>query len=122
MAHSAVVPSEEFDLVVDHPRYTTTLFSTPKLPVEVADYALGFYASALIKDGGTLQVGIGALGDAVVHALCLRHIDNANYCRVLEAMNWPKESAALAERIGGKQPFKTGLYGATEMFVDGFCI
>jgi len=120
MAHSAVVPSEEFDLVVDHPRYTTTLFSTPKLPVDVADYALGFYASALIKDGGTLQVGIGALGDAVVHALGLRHTDNANYCRVLEAMNWPKESVALSEDFGGKQPFKTGLYGATEMFVDGF--
>lgn len=120
MAHSAVVPSEEFDLVVDHPRYTTTLFSTPKLPVDIADYALGFYASALIKDGGTLQVGIGALGDAVVHALGLRHTDNANYCRVLGAMNWPEESGALVERIGGKQPFKTGLYGATEMFVDGF--
>lgn len=120
MGHSAVVPSEEFDLVVDHPRYTTTLFSTPKLPVDIADYALGFYASALIKDGGTLQVGIGALGDAVMHALGLRHTNNANYLRVLKAMNWPKASYALVERLGGDQPFQTGLYGASEMFVDGF--
>lgn len=120
MGHSAVVPSGEFDLIVDHPRYSTTLFSTPKLPVSIADYALGFYTSTLVKDGGTLQVGIGALGDAVVHALGLRHTDNASFHRVLEAMRWSKESAALAQRIGGKQPFKTGLYGATEMFVDGF--
>lgn len=120
MAHSAVVPSDEFDLVVDHPRYTTTLFSTPKLPVGLADYALGFYASALIKDGGTLQVGIGALGDAVVHALGLRHTNNASYRRVLEAMNWSAANTSLAEQIGGQQPFESGLYGATEMFVDGF--
>ncbi|MCR2747212.1 acetyl-CoA hydrolase/transferase C-terminal domain-containing protein [Limnobacter parvus] len=120
MGHSAEVPCEEFDVVVDHPRYSTTLFSTPKLPVGLADYALGFYTSALIKDGGTLQVGIGALGDAVVHALHLRHTQNANYQSVLKALNWGEASYKLAEQIGGNTPFENGLYGATEMFVDGF--
>lgn len=120
MGHSAEVPSEEFDLVVDHPRYCTTLFSTPKLPVGLADYALGFYVSSLVKDGGTLQVGIGALGDAVVHALGLRHTRNATYQDVLNALHWPGTSHQLAEQMGGTTPFNTGLYGATEMFVDGF--
>lgn len=120
MGRSAEVRSDEFDLVVDHPRYSTTLFSTPKLPVGLADYALGFYTSALIKDGGTLQVGIGALGDAVVHALGMRHTHNANYQSVLKALNWVDNSQKLAEQIGSNAPFATGLYGATEMFVDGF--
>lgn len=120
MGHSALVPADAFHVVVDHPRYHTTLFSTPKLPVEVADYALGFYVSALIKDAGTLQVGIGALGDAVVHALALRQTNNSNYCQVLNALNWPVQTRELAEQIGGDRPFESGLYGATEMFVDGF--
>lgn len=120
MSHSAVVKGDEFDLVVDNPAYFTTLFSTPKLPVEIADHALGFYASALVKDGGTLQVGIGALGDAVVHALMCRHTDNANYCRVLNSLNWSDSSKKLIHTTGGNAPFKAGLYGATEMFVDGF--
>jgi acyl-CoA hydrolase len=120
MGHSAQVACEEFDFVVDNPAYFTTLFSTPKLPVDVADYALGFYASALVKDGGTLQVGIGALGDAVVHALVLRQTDNTNYIRVLQALHRPQSTVSLMMKIGGDQPFEAGLYGATEMFVDGF--
>lgn len=120
MEHSAQVASEEFDLVVDNPKYFTNLFPTPKLPVELADYALGFYVSALIKDSGTLQVGIGALGDAVVHALLLRQTTNQQYHRVLTALNWTDSSRNLIQQIGGDQPFETGLYGATEMFVDGF--
>lgn len=120
MGHSALVPCEEFDLVVNHPRYSTTLFSTPKLPVGLVDYALGFYASALVRDGGTLQVGIGALGDAVVHALGLRHTANPDYQKVLNALHWTSAGHALAEQTGGKAAFDSGLYGATEMFVDGF--
>ena len=120
MGHSAQVAREEFDFVVDNPAYFTTLFSTPKLPVDVADYALGFYASALVKDGGTLQVGIGALGDAVVHALILRQTDNTNYTKVLQALHRPESTVNLMTKIGGDQPFEAGLYGATEMFVDGF--
>lgn len=120
MEHSAQMASEEFDLVVDNPKYFTTLFPTPKLPVDLADYALGFYASALIRDSGTLQVGIGALGDAVVHALVLRQTTNQQYHGVLNALNWPDSSRSLIQQIGGDQPFETGLYGATEMFVDGF--
>ena len=34
---------------------------------------------ALVADGGTLQIGIGSLGDAVAQALILRHRSNADF-------------------------------------------
>ena len=119
MPHDAEVAADNFDLVLDHPRYTTTLFSTPKTPVAFADYALGLHASALIRDGGTLQVGIGALGDAVVHASLLRHQHNTDYIEALDRLGALAQHRDLIDKAGGTAPFAQGLYGATEMFVDG---
>lgn len=119
-AHDAEVLPEAFDLVVDHPRYASALFSTPKQPVTMPDYAIGLQAAALVADGGTLQIGIGALGDAIVHALKLRHASNTAYRGLLKALGVPARSGALIERVGGTAKFEQGLYGATEMFVDGF--
>lgn len=120
MTNDAEVLPSVFDCVVDAPRYNTTLFSTPKLAVGTPDYAIGLYAAALIKDGGTLQVGIGALGDAVVHATRLRHTQPAIFAKALGTVGALEHHAALIESDGGLQPFEQGLYGATEMFVDGF--
>ena len=93
----------------------------PRQPVSDADYAIGFYASALVRDGGTLQIGIGALADALCHALVLRHTDNAAYRRVLAGAG-PGSSnrirAVLAS--GGLEPFAQGLYGCSEMINEGF--
>nr|WP_218920236.1 acetyl-CoA hydrolase/transferase C-terminal domain-containing protein [Chondromyces crocatus] len=116
----AEAPVDMFDLVVDHPRYTTPLFSTPKTPVALADHAIGLHATALLRDGGTLQLGIGSLGDAVVHAALLRHRHPDRYRDALAATGALTAHAPLIERIGGLGPFERGLYGATEMFVDGF--
>jgi len=120
MANDAEVEPATFDIVIDAPRYSTRLFSTPKLPVTTPDHAIGLYASALIKDSGTLQVGIGALGDAVVHATRLRHQQGALYREALEKLGALTHHRALIESHGGLGPFEQGLYGATEMFVDGF--
>ncbi|MGH8454998.1 MAG: acetyl-CoA hydrolase/transferase C-terminal domain-containing protein, partial [Nevskiales bacterium] len=109
-----------FDIVVDHPRYSTQLFGTPKLAVETADYHIGLQASALIPDGGTLQIGIGALGDAIVYAAMLRHQHNGDYRAALQDCGVLDRCAALIDEIGGTAAFARGLYGATEMFVDGF--
>ena len=43
------------------------------------DHAIGMHVSSLVRDGGTLQVGIGELGDALVYALLLRHQQNVVY-------------------------------------------
>ena len=47
------------------------LFSLVKRPVGLAEHAMGLHTSRLIRDGGTLQIGIGEVGDAVAHALLL---------------------------------------------------
>ncbi len=120
MVNDAEVAHGYFDLVVDDPRYTTPLFPTPKIPVTTADYHIGFNASSLIRDGGTLQIGIGSLGDAIVHALKLRHTQTADYRALLTDIGLLERSGALIEAVGGTDAFAQGLYGSTEMFVDGF--
>jgi hypothetical protein len=81
------------------------------------DHAIGLHASSLIRDGGTLQIGIGELGDAIVYSLLLRHQQNEAWRRAL-ADAGTERSAALIDDAGGRTPFATGLFGATEMFVD----
>ena len=120
MGNDAEVGPESFDLVVDHPRYSSALFSTPKQPVTTPDHAIGLHASVLVPDGGTLQIGIGALGDAIVQALDLRHRDNPAYRSVLDHAGVLTRHGDLVDRVGGTGPFEQGLYGASEMFVDGF--
>ncbi|MDQ3269310.1 MAG: acetyl-CoA hydrolase [Pseudomonadota bacterium] len=111
---SAAVDASFFDAVVAPPGPHPKLFALPRQPVEDADYAIGFHASTLVVDGGTLQIGIGALADALCHALALRHTDNARYRRVLAALGSP--AVALAT-VG---PFAEGLYGCSEMLNEGF--
>ena len=120
MAHDAEVSPDEFDIVVDDPRYTTALFPTPKMAVTAADYHIGLYASSLVRDGGTLQLGIGSLADAIVHALIERHANGAGYRDALATIGALDRHGTLIEGIGGTGRFEQGLYGATEMFVDGF--
>jgi acyl-CoA hydrolase len=120
MAHDAEVAPAEFDLLVDDARCASALFPTPKMAVTAPDYHIGLYASSLVRDGGTLQLGIGSLGDAIVYALIRRHADTAGYRAALDAIGATVRYGALIERIGGSARFEQGLYGATEMFVDGF--
>ncbi len=119
-ADTAEVPVSEFDLIVDDPACYSSLFSTPKTPVDPAEYALGMHVSSLVKDGGTLQLGIGTLTDAVVHALRLRHTNNSAYKACLAALGPDALSSPVVQQWGGTSHFVQGLYGATEMFVDGF--
>jgi acyl-CoA hydrolase len=120
MGNDAEVSPDMFDLILDNPKLYTTLFSTPKLSVATPDYMIGLNASALIKDGGTLQVGIGALGDAIVYAAKMRQEHNNTYQQVLGEAGILKHAGELIDAVGGTGVFEKGLYGATEMFVDGF--
>lgn len=121
MYNDAEIPPSEYDIMLDQPEHYTKLFSTPKLlPVTTPDYMIGLNASALVRDGGTLQIGIGALGDAIVYGLKLRHENNALYQQLLKDAGVSKNSADIIAEIGDTAPFKEGLYGATEMFVEGF--
>jgi len=120
MPGDAGVPHTFFDAVVTTPAPHFRLFGPPKTPVSDADYMIGLQASTLVRDGGTLQIGIGSLGDALVRALLMRQQDNAAYRGLLRHSGVSDRHAGLIERLGGLEPFQTGLYGATEMLVDGF--
>jgi len=90
------------------------------MPVGAADHMIGLYCSALVRDGGELQIGIGALGDAVVSSLLLRHENRALYRRALDAVGARARFGRLISYVGGDGPFEEGLFAATEMMVDGF--
>ncbi|EKE78012.1 acetyl-CoA hydrolase/transferase C-terminal domain-containing protein [Gallaecimonas xiamenensis] len=105
MGNDAEVGEDFFDLVVDDGDPGYPLFATPQEPIAQADYAIGLRASALVDDGGTLQVGIGALADAAVQGLRLRQQQNGPYRQMLGALGEPSEVA----------PMTQGLYVASEL-------
>ncbi|GLR13212.1 acetyl-CoA hydrolase [Chitinimonas prasina] len=113
MPRQAEVAPDFFDLVVTDAVGTHALFAPPNMKVSVQDYAIGLHASSLISDGGTLQIGIGALGDAIAQALILREQHNDAYRRLLATLS----RGQLGERHLGE--FEQGLYGCSEMFVNG---
>ena len=117
---TAEVPRDFFDAVLELPGPAPRLFALPREPVSDAEFAIGLHASTLVRDGGSLQIGIGALSDALTHALVLRHTRNAEYREVLRRL-WPGvEDSALVRETGGLAPFTQGLFGASEMLMDGF--
>jgi acyl-CoA hydrolase len=114
MENDAEVPAEAFDLIVRNPAYNRTLFAVPNAAVPLQDYATALHASSLIEDGGTLQIGIGALGDAVAHACILRHKHNSIYRDMLARLTHQHTPLAAEP-----DEFEQGLYVSTEMFVNG---
>src|SRR5207237_8410756 len=70
--------------------------------------------------GGTLQIGIGALEDAVTYLLKLRHEQNDLYREILTEASALERFGKVIERLGGTEKFEHGLYASSEMLVDGF--
>lgn len=120
MEGDAEVSADYFDFLLEDPPEDATLFALPRQPVSTAEHCIGLHASSLVRDGGTLQIGIGALGDALVNALLLRHRENARYVEALDRLDVTERCGEAVERIGGTRPFERGLYGCSEMLVDGF--
>ncbi len=118
MAGDAEVGADYFDVLVDAPRLEHRLFGVPNPLADPADHAIGLYAAALVKDGGTLQLGIGSLGDSVAHWLRVRHAQPAAFAAGTAALALDRHRA-LIEREGGLGPFAEGLFGSSEMFTWG---
>ncbi|MFO7751820.1 MAG: acetyl-CoA hydrolase/transferase C-terminal domain-containing protein [Desulfobacteraceae bacterium] len=119
MHGDAVVDPEFYDMIIDNPDYDFKLFGAPKEPVSNADWMIGLHASCLVKDGGTIQVGIGSLGDAIVAGLEMRHCKNSAYRSFLKKTGISDIYADLIRTSGGTGPFDKGLLGSSEMLVDG---
>ena len=115
MPGDAAIGAEEFDLMLSSPATDFPLFAPPREPVSLADHAAGLHAASLVLDDGTLQIGIGSLGDAVAQALVLRQHHNAEFSKLLMQLGYdpPWKDKVHTER------FEAGLYGCTELFVEG---
>jgi len=117
MGGQAQVGAERFDYLIDDARLDYDLFCPPNPAVGTAEHAIGLYVSSLVRDGGTLQVGIGELGDALIYALLLRHQQNVTWRAALAKLG-TEAAAQLIRAEGGEEPFAAGLFASTEMFVD----
>ena len=114
MPNGAEVDPGFFDVILTDPKATHAVFAPPNNKVTAADYAIGLHASSLVADGGTLQIGIGSLGDAIGQALIVRDRHSAEYRAILESI--------CPDGLDGREMgrFDQGLYGCSEMFVNAF--
>ncbi|MBT8481284.1 MAG: acetyl-CoA hydrolase, partial [Myxococcales bacterium] len=113
MPNDAVVATSEFDVLLETGSGGHPLFALPNRAVSLPDYAIGLRVAGLVNDGGTLQIGIGSLGDAIAWALGTRRRDNKAFQMLLDSLAphvMPNETDDLSQ----------GLYGASEMLVEGF--
>jgi hypothetical protein len=110
------LPAEEFSAVLDGPETEFPLFAPPSEPITDTKYAIGLHAAGLVRDGGTLQIGIGQVGDALAQGLIVRHRDNARFHDIMRRL------APATEQLSALQtgPFEKGLYGVSEMLFEAF--
>jgi len=117
MLGDADLAAGEFDFLLEGPQTDFPLFGAPREPIGLTEYAIACNAARTVADGGTLQLGIGALGDAITQALILRHRSNAEFIRIVERLDVAERApAGLRE----SESFDIGLHGLSEMLVEGF--
>ncbi len=107
------LPASEFHAILDSAETDFPLFAPPSEPVGDAKYAIGLHAATLIEDGGTLQIGIGQVGDALAQSLIVRDRNNVDFCTAVSSFSPGEPARVLA-------PFKEGLNGLSEMFFEAF--
>lgn len=120
MGGQAEVSDDFFDVIIDDENLYFKPFATPRAAINTIDYNIGLLASTLIKDGGTMQVGIGSLGDALIYTTKLRHENNDEYIKLIDGLLINDKFSKIIGSVGSLSTFKTGLYAASEMFVEGF--
>ncbi|MFT5807836.1 MAG: acyl-CoA hydrolase [Moritella dasanensis] len=119
MRNDAEVSANTFNFILESQEKDYALFATPEDAISNADHMIGFYASSLIKDGGTLQLGIGSLCSALSYSLLLRHQNNERYNEVFNDLKIADKFPVVA-KVGDRSIFSQGLYGCSELMVDGF--
>ena len=110
------LPGEAFSAVLDSLETDFPLFAPPSEPITDTKYAIGLHSAGLIRDGGTLQIGIGQVGDALAQGLILRHRDSAQFEATMKRLT-PAATELSAPETG---PFEKGLYGVSEMLFEAF--
>ena len=110
------LPGREFSALLESPETDFPLFAPPAEPISDTKYAIGLHAAGLVVDGGTLQIGIGQVGDALAQGLVVRHRDNAQFHTIMKRLA-PGTGQHSALETG---PFEKGLYGVSEMLFEAF--
>jgi hypothetical protein len=110
------LPAEEFSAVLDSPKTEFPLFAPPSEPITDSKYAIGLHTAGLVRDGGTLQIGIGQIGDALAQGLIVRHRDNLQFQGIMKRLS-PGAEQPAALQTGS---FENGLYGLSEMLTEAF--
>src|SRR6202000_2951158 len=77
------LPAEQFSAVLDSPATDFPLFAPPSEPISDIKYAIGLHTASLIRDGGSLQIGIGQVGDALAQGLIVRHRDTTQFADIM---------------------------------------
>jgi hypothetical protein len=108
--------AEQFSAVLDSPETDFPLFAPPSEPITDTRYAIGLHAAGLVRDGGTLQIGIGQVGDALAQGLIVRHRDNAQFHAIMKRLSPATELLSTLETGS----FEKGLYGVSEMLFAAF--
>src|SRR6202171_5317047 len=91
------LPAEQFSAVLDSPGCDFPLFAPPSEPITDSKYAIGLHAASLVRDGGTLQIGIGQIGDALAQGLIVRHRDNAQFHAIMKRLGNATEQLSALE-------------------------
>jgi hypothetical protein len=107
------LPGEEFSAVLEGPATEFPLFAPPSEPISDAKYAIGLHAASLVRDGGSLQIGIGQIGDALAQGLIVRHRDDGQFRAIMMRL-------APGRTPAERGPFDKGLYGVSEMVTEAF--
>ena len=110
------LPADQFSAVLESPETEFPLFAPPSEPITDTKYAIGLHTAGLVRDGGTLQIGIGQVSDALAQGLILRHRDNTQFHGIMKRLS-PATEGLSALRTGS---FEKGLYGVSEMLFDAF--
>jgi hypothetical protein len=110
------LPAEEFSALLDSPETDFPLFAPPSEPITDSKYAIGLHAASLVRDGGTLQIGIGQIGDALAQGLIVRHRDNTQFRAIMKRLSPGTEPLSGLE----SGSFEKGLYGVSEMLTEAF--
>jgi hypothetical protein len=110
------LPADTFSAILEGPATEFPLFAPPSEPITDSKYAIGLHAAGLVRDGGTLQIGIGQVGDALAQGLIVRHRDNAQFQAIMNRL----APAAVPRPAVLAGPFETGLYGVSEMLFEAF--
>jgi acyl-CoA hydrolase len=118
MFGDAELDANRFDFILDSPDCEFPLFGLPNRRVTPADFATGMHVASLVPDGGTLQLGIGSLSDAVAHCLRLRHDSPEIFSTVLERLPGGTRSENRRQLPVETAPFEQGLYASTELMSD----